>query len=270
MIEIGNHDLHARAGARAVVDDMFRPLDFVVLVAEVFVPVDTERFALAGVASVVGHEALASDEIHLAVAIQIDHRDGVRLGPGVIDDVLLPGVIGHLLHPEQAVVVRETSNQVGAAIAVHVKDVDEAGLIEIEFGVEGPIGGARVSGGFEPAFGSNDVVTAVFVDVADADAVAVALRADDVFDEGAVFGFIPREGVGGCSTSELGEYFAGFAVVIEIDEEGELDVVAGIDQVLFPFAPVFAGILVPPEFFREPGAADDIDIAVVVDVKREV
>ena len=64
---------------------------------------------------------------------------------------------------------------------------------EIEIGMPFPGSGARVGRRFEPAFGREDIVAAVAVHIADADAVAVAGGADDVFYEGSVLRFVPGE-----------------------------------------------------------------------------
>ena len=116
-------------------------------------------------------------------------------------------------------------DDIGLAVAVDIEHVQEAETsvgAEVPVGVEGPLGGAaRVGGRFEPTFGREDVGATVAVDVARADAVAVAFWAYDVLFELAVFRFIPGEWLLG--VAKLGQDFVGFAVVIEVDEERELD-----------------------------------------------
>ena len=70
-----------------------------------FVPVQPERLALAGIAAVVRHEALAGDEIEPSVAVQIHERRGVALRPGVVDRCAASTAVVALLEPEHAVVV---------------------------------------------------------------------------------------------------------------------------------------------------------------------
>src|SRR3989442_480529 len=57
-----------------------------------------------------------------------------------------------------------------------------AGLVEIEIGGPGPFAGARVLGGLGPAVAADDVIAAVAVDVADADAVPGQLARQLVAD----------------------------------------------------------------------------------------
>ena len=55
---------------------------------------------------VVRHETLAGKNLFLAVSVQVHQADGMWLRPRVIDHVLYPGVVGTLLQPEKAVVMR--------------------------------------------------------------------------------------------------------------------------------------------------------------------
>ena len=59
----------------------------------------------------------------------------------------LPSAV--LLHPEDAVVVRHGGDQVGTAIAIHVEDVDESGLAEVEVLVEFPVARAGIGRRFD-------------------------------------------------------------------------------------------------------------------------
>src|SRR5262249_36549276 len=64
--------------------------------------------------------------------------------------------------------------------------------------------------------------------------------------------------------------FAGLAVIVEIDEEGELNRKAAVDLVLFPRTAPLAGILRPPQALRKPGAANHVDMTVAIHVERQV
>src|ERR1035438_10591966 len=99
----------------------------------------------------------------LAVAVQSDQREGVRLRPAFVDDVLGPMAVGALLQPEDAVIVGHGSDDVVAAVAVHVVGVNETGVAEGEIGMPLPRAGARGGRGFEPTLGSDDVVAAIAV-----------------------------------------------------------------------------------------------------------
>ncbi len=210
-----------------------------------------------------GHPALAGDDVLFAVAVEVSEGNGVDLGPGVVDHVFDPLSVGALFHPEEAVVVGVAEHEVISAIVIDVVDVDEADVdLHIPVGMPFPIGGLK------PAFGGEDVGFAVFVYVAGADAVSEALVADGVLFPSALDEFVP--GGDGLAAAELGEDFEGFAVVVEVDEEGELDVFAFFDHVLFPGAGFPGGVFPPGELAAEPIAADDIDVAVGVDVDGEV
>src|ERR1039458_1548677 len=71
--------------------------------------------------------------------------------------------VGALLQPEDAVIVGHGSDDVVAAVAVHVVGVNETGVAEVEIGMPLPRAGARVGRGFEPTLGSDDVVAAIAV-----------------------------------------------------------------------------------------------------------
>src|ERR1035437_9066491 len=216
-IQILNYDLHAAAHAAAVVDDVADPLDGAVRALAVLIPVQFERFALAGIVAVVGHVALAGDQVLLPIA-DVFHQDGgVGLRPGAIDDVRQPAAVGGLLEPHQAVIVRAGGEDVHAAVLVDIDGVHEAefgaatgggrgaagsdGVLVPVGGVKLPLArGAHIGGRFQPTFGCEDVVAPVAVDIAHADAVAVALPADDVLHPLAVLQFEPGQrnaGAGG-------------------------------------------------------------------------
>ena len=115
--------------------------------------------------------------------------------------------------------------------------------------MERPVPGARIGRRLEPAARRQDVVALVAVDVAGADAVAVAAVADDVRDPRLVLDFIP--GLAGAVL--LREDFLRLAVVVEIDEDRELElkpawIVASFQHSL-PGSPAFPGLRHHATFF---------------------
>src|SRR5687767_14665344 len=124
----------------------------------------------------------------------------------------------------------------------------------------GPAGGARIRGRLEPAARRQDVITAVLVHVAGADAVAVAAIADRVLDPGPVLDFIP--GLAGAVL--LGKDFARLPVVVQVGENGELHVEAGVDRRLDPGPASLPGVPEPGNLLREPGDAGDVGITVAI------
>ncbi len=76
---------------------------------------------------------------------------------------------------------------------------------------------AGISWRFQPAFWREDIVAAVSVDVAHADAVAVAVVADDVLHHAAVSIFlVPGQRA---IVSKLRQNLFCFAVVVEVHQE---------------------------------------------------
>src|SRR5260370_42107362 len=94
--------------------------------------------------------------------------------------MLEPGVIGPLLHPENAIVVSIGGEQVRQTVFIQVDHEDETRGAQIEVGMELPVAVSWVGRSFQPAFRSDDVVSPVAVYVARSDAVPVILRPDDV------------------------------------------------------------------------------------------
>jgi polyphosphate glucokinase len=123
-------------------------------------------------------------------------------------------------------------------------------------------------GGFVPAFVGEDVVLTISVYVTGADPVTGSGLADDMFNELAIFGFVPGDRVAG--TPELRENVLGFSAVAQIHQNGKLHVAARLDYVFLPGATLLAGIFIPPQLFRMPGAADDVRIAVAIYVDGKV
>ena len=117
--------------------------------------------------------------------------------------------------------------------------------------MELPIRRAWIGRCFEPAVGSENIVAAIAIYVARANAVAIAVRADDVFYDAAfMVALIPRKRR--ILIPELREYFVFRAIVVEISQYGELDVVAGLDLMLLPNFTRLAGIMPPRELLAEP------------------
>src|SRR4051812_31764062 len=71
---------------------------------------------------------------------------------------------------------------------------------------------------------------------------------------------------------EFGENFVGFAIIIEIDQESELDGKALLDGLGSPFGlpAAAAWVLPPPQGTAEPGAAYDVGMPVAINVERQV
>src|SRR3954447_25792070 len=135
----GDRNLHAAAGLAAVVDDVFHPDNFAVIAFQELIPVNAEGVASAGI-GVVRHIALAGEEVGTAIAIEIDHGHGVGLRPGFIDRVFCPLMIGALLQPKEAVVMRGSRDEIVPAIAIDVVGINEAGAgSEIVFGMPSPL-----------------------------------------------------------------------------------------------------------------------------------
>jgi hypothetical protein len=308
-VDIDGDGLDAAAHAATVVDDVSNPLDAAVAGAAIgsgggwnfapLVPVEADGIAGAGIGAVVSEVALAGDQVGLTVSVDIDELGGVGLRPGAVDDVLEPLSVGGLLVPREAVVMGHTGEHVFAAVAVDVEQVHEAelgaagvagglsGSGRARCGGEGASAGGRdgvgapvermelpiagsvdVGGSLKPALRGEDVVAAIAVHVADTDAVAVALVADDVLDEFAVDQLEP--GGGHVGAIELGEEFLCFAVVVEIDEEGEFGGATVIDLVHRPRAAGFAGVFEPDDVVGEVGELDDVGPAVAVDIHWQV
>ena len=117
--------------------------------------------------------------------------------------------------------------------------------------MERPVRGARIGRRLQPPSWRQDVVALVAVHVASADAVTVGGRADDMRDPGLVLDFIP--GLAGAVL--LREDFLRLAVVVEIGDDGELDVEAGMDRRGLPCLALFArlaGVSPPSDLFGEP------------------
>src|SRR5690349_24175739 len=104
--------------------------------------------------------------------------------------------------------------------------------------------------------------------------MSVTARADDVFDPhvrsraATRLHFVPRKR--GLLFTRLRQHFSRLAVVVEVDEKGELDGKARVDGALDPGGTRAARILPPRHLLREPADADDVHVAVAVHVDRQI
>ncbi len=160
------------------------------LTVDLLIPIDSQRFALSRIVAVMRHEALAGEDVEFAIAIQIDERGCVGLRPGIVDQSLGPLIIRALFEPHDSVIMGIGGNDVISAIAIHVGDIHKAEGSAAECRMKSPLG-LWIRRRFEPAFRSKDVIASVFIYIAGADAVAVAIGVYDVLDELAVFDFVP-------------------------------------------------------------------------------
>src|SRR5579859_6686013 len=68
-VDIRYRDLHAAACATSVIDNMPRPhYTLAVFRLVVLVPINSQRFALAGVVAIMRHETLAGEQVLASVA----------------------------------------------------------------------------------------------------------------------------------------------------------------------------------------------------------
>src|SRR5260370_42024449 len=102
---------------------------------------------------------------------------------------------------------------------------------------------------FKPALRREDVVAPVAVDIARANPVTVALRADDVFYKGAIANLVPRER--GFPLAELRKHLTFLAVVVKIHQEREFDRIAVLYRVFLPLTAALSRILNPIQLARE-------------------
>src|SRR5260370_588937 len=108
---------------------------------------------------------------------------------------------------------------------------------------------------FKPALRREDVVAPIAVDIARANPVTVALRADDVFYKGAIADLEPRKR--GFPLAELRKQLTFLAVVVKIHQEREFDGIAVLDRVFLPLTAALSRILHPIELACEIGATDE-------------
>ena len=181
--------------------------------------------------------------------------------------------------------MRAGGEDVHAAVLIDVEDVHETEFDAASRGRRGaagcdrvllPVGGvklplargAHIGGRFQPAFGREDVVAPVAIDIAHTDAVAVALPADDVLHPLAVLQFEP--GQRNIGAVELGEQLLRLAVIIEVHQEGEFRGTAGIDFVDRPRAAALPRILQPDDLRREITELHDVHPAVAIHVDGDI
>src|SRR4051812_22860600 len=126
----------------------------------------------------------------------------MRLRPRVVDDVLRPFAVAHVLEPAEAVVVRHGRENVRAVVPIDVEDVHAAEvrtardggnrcsrgrsaggyrMLVPVCGMESPFArGTRICRRFQPTLGREDVISPVAIQISRANSVAVALRTDDM------------------------------------------------------------------------------------------
>src|SRR6202034_156044 len=120
-----------------------------------------------------------------------------------------------LLEPEDPVPMRHRRDNIRPAIAVYVAHVYKAKVAELPIRMERPILLSRIGRSFQPAFWGQDVVPAIAVHIPHANAMSVAVVANDVLDHSAFFvSLVPGERA---VVSELRQNLVGFAVVIKIN-----------------------------------------------------
>src|SRR4051812_9983545 len=133
--------------------------------------VDADVVELARVVAAMRAEALAGDQLGLAVAVDVgpDQVGGLRVVG--IYGVLVPGALAALatlLPPVEAVAVRLADDEIGEAVAVDVGDDHRhRGAAEVELLRERPLAAPR-SGGrrLQDALRRDELALAVAVDVA--------------------------------------------------------------------------------------------------------
>ena len=138
--------------------------------------------------------------------------------------------------------------------------------------MEDPLAVARVGGSFKPSLGRDDVRAPVAIDVSCADAVPVALRADDVSNPVRVlsltFNFIPGQWVFG--VAELRQKLSRLAGVQDVHQKRKFHRRALHDFVLHPGLVGFAGVFPPVERRGPVGTGHNVGVAVTVHVNCQV
>jgi len=105
----------------------------------------------------------------------------VCLRPAIVDDVLAPTAFAIrcllLFKPENTVVMTQTGEEIRKSITVDVHYKNEPGCAKLEFRVKAPFFISPIERRFKPTLGSDDICTAIPIDVARPDAMPIALRA---------------------------------------------------------------------------------------------
>src|SRR6266550_9303919 len=124
-----------------------------------------------------------------------------------------------LLVPDNSIAVRYAGDEVGQSVPVHVLHVNESGRAQVEFLMKNPLAFPGIRRRFEPALGRDDVVPSIFIDIALADSVAVALLADDVTHPFGVTAFTNQliPGHGKSFVAELRQELLGLSRIQEVN-----------------------------------------------------
>ena len=239
----------------------------------------------------VGPESLAGQDVLLAVAVDVDEIQAVHLADSQLlgihvgldgqNHVLLPGDLSlgvlDLLVPDQAVLVAVPSgDDVVQTVAVNVVDQHLGRIVSKLERVQGPrLVRLRVGRGFPPAILFEDANTAVAFDVAEADAVREAvvlpLGRDGVEDPRVVrLGRIPGR-IAQVFVDVIDQVRTAVAVDIAPHRRLVADVLQG--RMLLPMSVLAGRVLVPEALFARERHAEDVRIAVaveVVDIGEEV
>src|SRR5690606_26166827 len=136
---------------------------------------------VAFVAMRVSAESFTGDELALAVTVDIDPLQIVILAAERIDFVARPsafaGSADVLLPPPQSVGVTLAADGFVSAATVDVFDEDRhaRGASEIEVGMPDPFAVVGIGRCFQPTVGQNEIAAAAAGDVAETEAVALAV-----------------------------------------------------------------------------------------------
>src|SRR5690242_11318843 len=141
-----------------------------------------------------------------------------------------------LLVPNNSIAVRHASDEVRQSVPVHVLHVNESCRAQIKFLMKNPVAFPGIRRRFEPALGRDDVVPSIFIDIAQSDSVAVAVRADDVTRPFGVTALtnklIPGHGKG--FIAELRQELFRLSRIQDVDQENKFDRGASLNYGLPP------------------------------------
>lgn len=272
----------------------------VIRAADKFEPIQNGGIVGLGVAAVfsVRPEALAGDDVLEAVAIDVHQGDGVGFGKGdtvrvgaavgVEDqmafelDFAVGALAGQLLIPGEAEAVWiEAGDDVGEAVAIDIINIHlgtapgrRLRLRREGVGMKFPERVTFEGGGLlEPAGPDEDIVAAIGIDVAEAEAVeefvvAVAL-CSDAMKRPLDFGVVPIRRGGVTEIVARAANQLAFAVAEEIAEGGGFVIGGGEDEMALPMAFFVLGIFVPESFLAGKTDVNNIRPAIAIDVEGE-
>src|SRR5215467_7378705 len=142
------------------------------------VPIQAERLKGARIA-VIGEVPLAGNDVELAVFVEIHQRNGMRLRPTVVDQVLFPLAGTQVLRPVKAEAMAGAIDEVWFSVTIDVmhenRTGEAVGRHQQKVGMKFPVGASRIGGSLKPAIGGDDVRPPVSVNVARADPVQSVL-----------------------------------------------------------------------------------------------